>query len=65
MPEILFLFPIIALMTGYVARTRGRSFWGWFAFSCVLPIVSFAILLFLRDKYMLRDKHTAGGEKVS
>ncbi len=56
MPELLFLFPVIALITGYVARTRGRSFWGWFALSCVLPIIAFAILLFLRDKHTSDEK---------
>jgi membrane protein implicated in regulation of membrane protease activity len=56
MPELLFLFPIVALMTGYVAHTRGRSFWSWFAVSCLLPIVSFMILLLLRNNQKKQEE---------
>lgn len=50
MPELLFLLLIVPPLTGYVARSRGRSFWGWFALACILPIVSYAIVIFLSDK---------------
>jgi hypothetical protein len=40
----------VPLVTGYVATSRGRSFWKWFALSLLLPIVSFALLLVLPDK---------------
>lgn len=39
-----FTFPLLA---GYCARQYGRSFGIWFAIGCVLPIVSFLILVAL------------------
>ena len=39
-----FTFP---LLTGYCALQYGRSFGIWFAIGCVLPIVSFLILVAL------------------
>jgi hypothetical protein len=44
---ILFMIPLV---TGYVAASRGRSFWTWFFIACVLPVISFAFLLVLKDK---------------
>ncbi|MDJ1471775.1 hypothetical protein QNI19_29955 [Cytophagaceae bacterium DM2B3-1] len=41
---------MVPLVTGYVANSRGRSFWKWFGIACVLPVVSFAVLIFLPDK---------------
>ncbi|WP_400190605.1 hypothetical protein [Hymenobacter sp. B81] len=37
----------LPLVTGYCARSYDRSFWLWFALGCVLPIVSFFVLLAL------------------
>jgi phosphotransferase system glucose/maltose/N-acetylglucosamine-specific IIC component len=37
----------IPILTGYCASTRDRSFWLWFALGCVLPIVSFFLLIAL------------------
>ncbi len=41
---------IVPTICGYYAHTHGRSFWLWFAIGCMLPIVSYIILLLLPDK---------------
>ena len=43
----LIFYLMFPLLTGYCARQYGRSFSRWFAFGCVLPIISFFILFFL------------------
>ncbi|GAA4385203.1 hypothetical protein [Hymenobacter koreensis] len=35
----------LPLVTGYCAYSYNRSFWLWFTLGCVLPIVSFFVLL--------------------
>ena len=52
----------IPILTGYCAATRGRSFWGWFFLSWLLPGASFFLLLALiaRDelnpgRHLLRE----------
>ena len=37
----------IPLLTAYCAASYGRSFWLWLMLGCVLPIVSFYLLLAL------------------
>lgn len=34
----------IPIITGYFAHCYGRSFWGWFAAGCFLPVVAQVIL---------------------
>lgn len=41
---------IVPGICGYYAHTHGRSFWLWFAIGCILPIISYVILLLLPDK---------------
>lgn len=52
MPEIiLLLISSIVLMppliSGFFARSQGRSFWFWFFLGCFLPFISVLILFFL------------------
>jgi hypothetical protein len=39
----------VPLITAFLARRLGRSFWKWFAIGCVLPFVSVFILLLLPE----------------
>jgi len=41
---------MIPTLSGYYAYTHGRSFWLWFAFGLLLPVISYIILLLLPDK---------------
>ena len=43
----LIFYLMFPLLTGYCASQYGRSFGRWFAFGCVLPIISFFILFSL------------------
>lgn len=40
----------IPAICGYYAYTRGRSFWLWFLIGCVLPVISYFIIILLPDK---------------
>lgn len=40
----------VPLVTGYFAKTRGRSFVFWFALCLVLPFISMFILMCLPEK---------------
>ena len=44
---------IFAPITGYIAYNYGRSFWRWFAFGLVVPVVSVfvALLVAMRTRY--------------
>jgi hypothetical protein len=35
---------MVALLSGYCARSHGRSFWLWFGLGLVLPMVSYFVL---------------------
>ena len=52
MPEILLLlFMIIPqLVAGFLASSRGRSFWFWFFISFLIPIISLVVLLLIKNK---------------
>ena len=59
------MFP---LLTGYCAGQYGRSFGIWFAFGCILPIISFFILFLLiswNEKTTPRTKLTRREKLVS
>lgn len=53
-----FTFP---LLTGYCAAQYGRSFKVWFAIGCVLPIVSFFILMSM----IVWDEKTTPNHKLT
>ncbi|WP_426491773.1 hypothetical protein [Hymenobacter sp. 102] len=38
---------MVALISGYCARSHGRSFWLWFVLGLVLPMVSYLVLFAL------------------
>ncbi len=45
---LIFLFYLsIPAVVGYFAHCYGRSFWGWFWFSCFLPIIAHVVLYIL------------------
>lgn len=52
--DLLFYYSIFfisfPLVTGYYARSRGRSFFPWFFLGLFFPIVSQVILVLLPDK---------------
>ncbi len=46
-----FLYVLQAVIGGMIARSRGKSFWFWFAvtFMIIFPIGFIAMLLYTRD----------------
>ncbi|NQZ79058.1 MAG: hypothetical protein HRT61_23515 [Ekhidna sp.] len=64
----LIFYLMFPLLTGYCASQYGRSFGRWFAFGCVLPIISFFILFGLiswNEKATPRHKFTRRERKES
>ncbi len=49
-----FLLSIPAI-TGYFAHSYGKSFWGWFAIGCLLPVIAQVLLAFLCYKEAKRS----------
>lgn len=58
---ILVLDALLALITGYVAYSRGRSFRRWFLFGMVLPFVSIFVALGVGIADELRRERARGG----
>ena len=49
---------ILALLTGYIARSNGRSFWGWLLLGLLLPFVSLFIVMLVATIIQLREGRT-------
>lgn len=47
---------IFAPITGYLAATRGRSFWRWYGLGILLPFVSMFVILFIAMRAELVDE---------
>jgi hypothetical protein len=58
---VLILDALLALITGYVAYSRGRSFWRWFLFGMVLPFASIFVALGVGIADELRRERARGG----
>lgn len=52
---------VLALVTGYIAYSRRRSFWRWYAFGMVLPFVSIFVALAVGIADELRAERARGG----
>lgn len=50
-----FLLSIPAI-TGYFAHCYGKSFWGWFALGCLLPVISQVILALVCYRDSLKEQ---------
>lgn len=44
------IFLALPLMTGWVAKASGRSFWVWAGLTCLLPGITLVALLIMPDK---------------
>jgi hypothetical protein len=51
---------IFAPITGYIAASRGRSFWRWFGLGMVLPFVSMFVALFVAMRSQWAEEKAAG-----
>ncbi len=45
-----FLFIIVALWPGMMAKSKGRSFWLWFILSIPFWWITFFVVLFMKDE---------------
>lgn len=50
---------IFAPITGYLAATRGRSFWRWYGLGLVLPFFSMFVALFVAMRAELANERAA------
>jgi hypothetical protein len=53
--EALFLLLFFPPVMGYLATTKGYSFWTWFIIGFFLPVISLFILFFLKEKPIVID----------
>jgi O-antigen/teichoic acid export membrane protein len=47
---LLFLPFVMPMISGLMAKTRGRKFWPWFFIGIPLPLIANVILLYMPDK---------------
>jgi hypothetical protein len=50
LPILLAIFISVPLMTGWVAKAEGRSFWLWAVLTCILPGFTMVALFILPQK---------------
>lgn len=47
---VAFLFIIVALWPGMMAKSKGRSFWLWFILSIPFWLITFFVVLLMKDE---------------
>lgn len=64
--EIVFVAALAgALLTGFVAQSKGRNFFGWFLYGALIWIIALPHALMLgRDNYALENRKISEGGKI-